>query len=335
MARYRLGRWPPLPRHPGRDMSALAIRQRTPEWMEARRTAVTSTDVPVILGLSPYKSEGALAREKLGTPDVELADAKRERAMRLGLALESVVRAEDELEHGVKLRRVNRLLTHPTLPWALTSLDFERVGERTIVEAKTSRAGRWNDGLPQDVEAQVRWQMGVARYPRVHVALLRSGSDLVCFDVEHDAATFDALVVIAEDFRRRLREGGPFAENAASVKARYPFDNGAEMTADQHIAGLVADLIDFRTRRKDIEAEEEAIETSIKERMGEVGTLIGQNFKVTWRRTKDVSTTDWRSVADGLLRQLPETERAALVGLATTVRSGFRPFRVIVDKEKE
>src|SRR5512135_1267475 len=124
------------------------IAQRTPEWLAARRVGITSTDIPVLLGLSPYKSEATLAREKAGE-DQEV-DAATARRFRLGLAMEEIIRAEDEMEHGYKLRRVNRLLYHPELPWAMTSLDFERVGEKTIVEAKTSRSGRWDDGVPQD-----------------------------------------------------------------------------------------------------------------------------------------------------------------------------------------
>lgn len=313
----------------------MTIAQRTDEWHAVRRGGISSTDLPVILGLSPYKSEAALAREKLGTPDAESTDPKRERMMRLGLSLEAVVRTEEEIEHGVKLRRVNRLLTHPRLPWAMTSLDFERVGERTIVEAKTSRAGRWDDGLPQDVEAQCQWQAGVAGYPRVHVALLRSGSELQCFDVEHDPAVFEGLVVIAEDFRRRLTEGGPFAENAASIKARYPRDDGGEMVADADTAAIVADLVSLRGRRKDMEQEEEQLETAIKTRMGETAKLRGTNFTVTWRRTKDRAVTDWRPIAEGLLKTCSAEEREALLGLYSRTEPGFRPFRIVLSDKAD
>ncbi len=315
-------------------MIATDIRQRTPEWIEARRSLITSTDIPVILGLSPYKSEAALAREKAGTPDEDAPDAKRQRMMRLGLQLEDIIRAEDELEHGIKLRRVNRLVTHRTLPWAATSLDFERVGERVIVEAKSSRAGRWDDGLPQDVEAQVRWQMGVAGYPAAHVVVLRSGSDLECHDVAHDQATFDGLVVIAQDFRRRSVEGGPFAENAASVKARFPFDDGTEMAADADLDAAVRALVAMRAERKAIEANEEHVETAIKTRMAEATALVGQGYRITWKRTKDREETDWKSLASGLLTKLAEPERTAFVGIHSTVRAGFRPFRVVMDKEE-
>lgn len=313
---------------------ALAIRRDTPEWVDARRAYVTSTDLPVILGLSPYRVESDLAREKLEGRE-EIDDPKRLRTMRLGQRLEDVIREEDEAEHGVKLRRVNRFLVHPRIEWAATSLDFERVGEKVIVEAKASRSKRWDDGVPQDVEAQVRWQMGVAGFPRAHVALLRSGSELECFDVEHDPDVFDGLVEIAADFRVRLAAGGPFTESADSLKRRYPTDAGTEIEADGELEEAVAALLALRSRRKETEAQEEALENAIKTRMADAAVLVGRFWRVTWKRTKDTEQTDWKSVADGLLRQLPETERTALVGIATTVRQGFRPFRVVTSKEAE
>lgn len=314
-------------------MAALAIRRDTPEWLEARRQYITSTDLPVILGLSPYRVEADLAAEKLGL-ETTPADPATVTRMRLGKSLEAVVRDEDEIKHGVKARAVKRFIVSRTVSWAGTSLDFERVGERTIVETKTSRSARRFDGeLPQDVEAQVRWQMGVAGYPRAHVAVLRYGAELECFDVEHDQPTFDGLVDIAADFRSRLAAGGPFAQSLDSVKRRYPRDNGAEMVADADIEAAVAGLVASRERRKQLEEQEDAIEAAIKDRMGEFATLTGHGFKVTWKRTKDREDTDWKSLSTGLLTLVPETERAALVGLHTSVRDGFRPFRVVLAKE--
>ena len=63
--------------------------------------------------------------------------------------------------------------------------------------------------------------------------------------------------------------------------------------------------------------------------MADAAVMVGDGFRVTWKQTKDVETTDWKSIADGLLRQLPETEREALVGLHTASRAGFRPFRIV------
>jgi len=307
---------------------SVAVRQHTDEWTALRQASIGGSDMPVLLGLSPYRSEASLAREKAGETGPE-PDEKQARLFRLGLALEPVIRDEDAIKHGVKIRRVNRTHVHPDYPWAIASLDFERVGQKCIVEAKASRSGRWDGELPQDVEAQVRWQMGVAGYPLAHVACLRSGSDLVCYDVEHDEATFAGLVSIAADFRRRLAEGGPFAENAASVKARYPADDGSTIEADSDVTEAGPALVAVRERKRALDEDDERLETAIKSRMATATTLIGSDFRVSWKRTKDRVETNWKALAEGFLHRLPETEREVLVGLHSTAREGFRPFRVV------
>jgi hypothetical protein len=161
------------------------------------------------------------------------------------------------------------------------------------------------------------------------VAALTVGeSEVRVFTVEADAALQHNFVAIAEDFRRRLAAGGPFAQSAESLKRKYPADDGTELVADAEVADAVRALIDVRSRRRALEATEDTLEVAIKTRMAEATRLVGDGWSVTWKRTKDTATTDWRAVATGLLAQMPETERVALGGLHTAVREGFRPFRV-------
>lgn len=305
-----------------------APRQASPEWLAARRASVTSTDVGVLLGVSPYKSEWDLAAEKLGW----IEPVEQTLPMKIGLALEPLIRSEYELQTGERLRRVRTLVRHPTIPWAVASPDYTVVGyPDMLVEAKWSLARRWADGLPQDVEAQVQWAMGCTGRRRAHVAALLGGNRFELFPVEFDQQLFDGLVEIGADFRARMKAGGPFAETSDSLKRRYPSDDGTEMVADSETADAVHTLIDVRGRRKALEADEERLEGLIKAVMAAASTLVGPGWKVYWRRTKDQTIVDWKSVADGLLRQLPETERDALVGIATTARPGFRPFRVVIE----
>jgi putative phage-type endonuclease len=305
----------------------LTIRQGTDDWVRARRSSVSSTDLGVILGLSPYRSEADLADEKLG----RMERTGSTLPMRVGLALEPLIAAEYTAQTGLRLRRSHTLVRHPRIEWAVASPDFYVVGKPWLMEAKWSTSSRWRDGLPQDVESQVQWQLGVTRRERCDVAALLGGRELSVFHVEYDDAVFDGLIDIALDFRARLQDGGPFSESLDSLKRRYPVDDGSELIAGGLVLEAVTTLLDVRGRRKALEADEERLEVLIKESMGEASTLVGPGFRVTWKRTKDVATVDWKSVADGLLRTLPETERDALVGIATTVRPGFRPFRVVVE----
>ena len=309
----------------------LAIVQGTPEWLAVRRALITATDIPVLLGVSPYRSEGDLAREKLG----ESEPVESTIPMRVGTALQQLIADEAERVTGRTYRQVHGLWTHPSLSWAAASPDGTAVGERRLLECKfTSSRSRFADGLPDDVAAQVAWQLFVSGYPAADVAVLIGGTEVRVFDVARDVALEDDLVAIAEDFRARLAAGGPFAESLDSIKRLYPSDDGSELTADAELSEAVLALSALRGQRKDMEAAEERIETAIKSRMGEATSLVGDGFRVTWKQTKPVEQTDWKSVADGALRQLPETEARALVGIATTVRQGFRPFRVTFTKEE-
>ena len=285
---------------------------------------ITSTDLPVILGLSPYKAEGELAREKRdGTSPASSLP------MRVGLALEPLVRDEYEAATGRKVRRVRRLVSHPEIAWAACHLDFVAIGERRIVETKTTSSRRWEDGVPQDVEAQVQWQMGVTGYPLCDVAVLISNRDFRVETIEADGRLFDDLVRIAADFRSRLEAGGPFTESLSSIRALYPRSDETELMADAELEEAAHAWLDLRARRSELEAAADAIEVAMRARVGTASRLVGADWTLTLRQTKDRTDTDWRSVAAGLLTQLPEDERDALVGIHTATRPGYRPFRLV------
>lgn len=307
----------------------IPLRQGTPAWLDARRTMITSTDIPVLLGLSPYKCEADLADEKLLGVEQESS-----LPMRVGTALQDLIGEEYSRATGRKVRSAHGMFAHPDLAWAACSPDFTVVGEKRLVEAKSSGSrARFADGIPQDVEAQVAWALGVSGYPVADIAVLVGNRDFMVVEQAADPALFTNLVAIAENFRARLAAGGPFARDADRIKRDHPTDDGTEMVADADVDDAVRSLLGARAQRVALEKAEEALEAAIKTRMGDAARLVGEGYSVTWKRTRDVTTTDWKSVADGLLRQLPETERTALVGLSTSVRPGFRPFRVVLSKE--
>jgi putative phage-type endonuclease len=310
-------------------VSSLALRQGSAEWLERRRSLITGTDIPILLGLSPYRCEADLADEKLGGEGQEST-----LRMRIGSALEDLNLAEYEAATGCRAVRFRNMVRHPAYEWAAASPDARRVGGRRLVELKwTTSRSRFADGLPRDVEAQVTWQLGCSGYPVADVSVLTPDGLLPPFEVPFDAALFADLVAIADDFRRRLAAGGPFARDAARIRRDHPGDDGSEIEADSEVAEAVRALLDVRAAISKYETTEEGLKAAIQARMGDAAILTGPGFRVTWKRTKDRAETDWKSLAGGLLTTLPETERDALVGLHTTVRPGFRPLRVVADKE--
>ncbi len=309
-------------------MPALALRQGSPEWLEGRRALITATDIPVLLGLSPYKCEADLADEKNGGPSQE-----SNLRMRKGTALEPFIAAEYEAQTGKRIRRFRAMVTHPSIDWAAASPDGAVVGERRLLEMKsTGSRSRFADGIPQDIEAQVAWQLGVTGYPVADIAVLTDDA-LTVYEQAANPQLFDDLVAVAQDFRRRLTEGGPFARDAARIRRDHPLDNGTEVQADQDLTEAVQALIVTQAALKQYGETEKALKRAIMDRLGDAALLTGDGWHVTWKASKAPLITDWEGLATGLLKTLPETERDTLVGLHQTVGKAQRPLRVWVDKE--
>jgi putative phage-type endonuclease len=308
---------------------------RTPEWLERRREGVTGTDIPAILGLSPYSSEGDIARSKLG--EEQEHDAESERRMRIGTALESVVLAEDEREHGYTVRPVDELQVHPN-GWAMASLDGERL-DGTIVEVKTSGSRRWNDGLPPEVEAQVQWQLGVTGRARAHVACLRFGSTLECYDLEAKPDDFRGMLRVAQDFRSRLASGGPFMESRSSINRAFVADD-TELVADEGLDLLVRTYLAARDAANESERAKDEASVAIKSRMGPATKATGVDWTATWRPNRPSIVTDWNLVAKAyrqLLVELTDGFESDVIrgveSIHTREVAGSRPL--LIRREKE
>ena len=301
----------------------LHVLQGSPEWLAARRTHITATDMAAIEGASPWKCEQDVADEKLNGNGVEST-----LVMRVGNALEDLIASAYAEQTGRKVRRVRGLWESATIPWAAASPDATTAGK--LLELKwTGNRSRFRDGLPEDVEIQARWQALVADVAEVDVAALTVGDDEVrIFTVGRDAGIEHYLVGKAEDFRRRLAAGGPFAQSLESLKRRHPADDGTEITPDSDTDAAVRALRGVRDGIDSLKANEERLKVAIQTRMADAAYLVGDGYRVTWKRTRDVTETDWKSLATSLLTQLPEPDRAAVVGIHSTARSGPRPFRV-------
>lgn len=312
-------------------MTHVAVRQGSEAWLDARRALITATNIPVLLGLSPYQCEADLADEKL-TGKVQEPSLR----MRVGSAVQDLIGEEYSRQTGRRVRRYLGLVTHPTIEWAGASPDFRVVGERRLLEAKRSSSRtRFADGLPQDVEAQVAWQLGVTGYHRADVAVLLGDDQLEVFEVEANAKLFDDLVAIASDFRERLAAGGPFAENAEHVKARYPQDNGVLLPATPDLVDLV-EL--YRSAKATKAAAEDAEKTAANALRAILRDASGIDGLVTYRKNADSTRTNWHAVASAyrsLIVDHADDELEAIVSLHSETAQGPRVLRLLKEKSND
>ncbi len=313
---------------------APGIKQRTPEWLAARSMTIGSSDIPIIVGESTYKSAHTLAAEKLGLVSSEV-DAETQELFDIGNLMQPTLLAIYELKTGRKVRAVKGWRVHKEIPWATASLDGEAPVKR-IVEAKWTNAARWRSGeaVPGDVQAQVQWQMFVLGWDVADVVALAGGTPRIEL-VERDETMIDNLLYFAREFYGRLEKGElPPVDGSESTRrtlaARYPRDNGVMLPATTELTNTVAALADARARKKEAEADDGTIGNALREIIGEAAGIEGL---VALKKNRDSTRTNWPAVASAYRSLLEEVQPAealdVIVSLHTDTAQGVRPLRLL------
>lgn len=218
---------------------------QTAEWYAQRREGITATDLPKILGLSRYGNALSVWADKRGDlPPEEVREAGL-----WGNILEGPVAAEWARRNDVEVVELGTVanIDHP---WRLASLDRVILGcpdGPCPLEVKTRSAfvgGDWRGDIPDDVLAQVTWQMHVTGYRHTHLAVLIGGQELRSFRVDLDPDVESLVVAEATRVWSHVQNGTPPDVDNDEVllrvlQALYPNREG-EVEAD---AAIVRELV--------------------------------------------------------------------------------------------
>jgi putative phage-type endonuclease len=151
-------------------------------WLAERRNGIGSSDVPAILGVQDYSSPLHVWHDKNGT----LTDDAGEPAY-WGNVLEEPV-ARDWARRNRSVIEPIGLTARDGAEWMRCTLDRhviecplpETRREICALEVKTRSAfksAQWHAGCPDDVLAQILWQLAVTGYGHMHYAVLIGGND--------------------------------------------------------------------------------------------------------------------------------------------------------------
>jgi putative phage-type endonuclease len=125
----------------------------TEQQIQERRNYLGASDIPILLGISPWQTPYDLYRFKVyGERSQEVTDA-----MQLGNFLERGLVDFYSHKHGVVVETGMNTILHPTKSYLACNLDG-RIDKDTILEVKTG-AQYWKDGIPVYYEAQCQWIM--------------------------------------------------------------------------------------------------------------------------------------------------------------------------------
>jgi putative phage-type endonuclease len=300
------------------------------EWLTARRTGISASDVAAILGFSQYATPWEIWADKMGIRPREV-DADKE-CIRLGVGLEPWLLAQAGHILGVPVRPTGaRLYACAEHPWMLASPDGEAQpsnGEPFGVEAKTAGLASgfgapegWSDHrTPLGYEFQCRWQMPVMGWSKVVLIGLVAGLGLRTWTCHRDLAIeADMIAQVAKWRQRHLIERVEPAmspRDNALMDATYPSTDGGEARLDDDPTVIEAlyEYADGLEREKAGRAVKEAATALLKRRLGRAaaGTIAGREV-VTWKST--LGKVSWADLVTDLYELLgwddpgPDIER--------------------------
>lgn len=312
----------------------------TDEQLEARRQTLGASEIPAVIGISPYKGAFELWLEKRGLVEGRSAETPWQA---WGLKMEPVIaEAYQEYllnEHGVAaiLRGDGRTsLQISGRPWSCTPdrlVDDLKAQEQWGVDFKQSRYGEGygqpgTEDVPAHVYAQCQWSMLVADRQRWDVAALIGGSDFRVYHLMRNGSFILALLSAATVFWKHVTDGTEPPMDGSSAAKRYLQERfpeevlGAPLPVmdDAATLTLVQELRLVRAEEKRAEERRATLENQIKRIIGDYPGIVTPLGKVTWKKTKDREETDWQAIVQTI------GVAPGLITRYTTTKPGTRRF---------
>lgn len=185
--------------------------QNTENWKEWRKDKIGASDVPIIMGVSPYSTPLQLWKRKLGfTPELS-----QHQGMRMGHEMESTIRglANSHLDSHFETMTVQ----HPKHEWAIASLDGVSDDKRFVIEIKYANkddhAGAKKGKIPEKYMPQVQWQMFIYKalfeeFEALYYCSWNS-DDFVCFEIPFQDDFINKCFYECEQFHSCLESYTP------------------------------------------------------------------------------------------------------------------------------
>ena len=276
-------------------VSAISTLEMTrQEWLEARTKGLGGSDAAIVLGLNKWKTPFELWLEKTG--QVTTQESQSEAAY-WGTMLEDMVAKEFEIRSGKKVRRRNAMFQHPEYPFIIANVDRMVVGEKAILECKTTsayNADEWkNDEIPETYIVQVQHYLGVLgpEYERAYIAVLIGGQKFLWKEIERDDELINMIFETEKHFwHEHVEKNIPPKLDGSSaaeeyLKKRYAdAERGKTVDLKHEYKSKIEELLSLKETIKQLEEQEKALENEIKNELKDAEYGMVGNYQISWKQ---------------------------------------------------
>lgn len=265
------------------------------EWLEIRHKYIGGSDAGAVVGMNPYKSAYSLWAEKTD----KIAPFEGNITTKVGAFLEELVAQMFCEETGKKVRKKNRTMVNDDYPFACANVDRLVVGEKALLEIKTTnsiplmRKLKDSGEFPRAYYCQCVHYMAVTGLEKAYLAVLINCRELKIYELERDEAEIKALMEAEREFWSYVTSNtAPSPDGLQStsetISEMYPESSDNEVSLFAYETEL-AQIASLNGQIKDLKKIKDEMENRVKVFMGEAGSGYSSRYKVTWRASSRVS----------------------------------------------
>ncbi|WP_332649731.1 YqaJ viral recombinase family nuclease [Lysinibacillus sp. 54212] len=259
------------------------------EWLQLRKSGIGGSDASAILGFNRWKSAFQLYIDKTS----DFAEEIDNEFIYWGNVLEDVVAQEFAKRTGKKVQRVNRMLRHTDYPFMTANLDRRIVGEKALLECKTTSTynkDAWEgDEVPAAYICQLQHYLAVTGFEKAYIAVLIGGNNFVWKEVERDDEFIQLMIEREKDFWENhvLANVPPAIDGSSSASEflakMYPQDDGSAIMLDEQMNTVIEAIESLKAEEKQLESQRKEYENQLKLTLEDAAEGHSNRFKVIYK----------------------------------------------------
>lgn len=265
----------------------------TDKQREERRLGIGGSDMPIIMGLSSYKTPYQLYLEKTGL--IETNDEMTQ-LQYWGHKLENIVREEFATRNNVLVETPDTII-HPFYTFLRANIDGFIPEKNAILEVKCSSAfmsQQWgedgSDIIPMNYLVQVAHYCAVTNAECAYIAVLIGGNDYREYKYIRDVELEQHVIDAAKTFWECVQSTNPpSAMRQIDLRLMFPKHHPDKVkTIDPEVAEQLTTLADTRFKIKQLSEVEEKYKFNIMQFMKDAECLTDQSGTpiVSWKANK-------------------------------------------------
>ncbi len=263
----------------------------TSEEIKERQGFLGGSDMPIIMGLSSYKTPYMLFLEKKGLIDTNVEEETEQQYW--GKMLEPVVKSHFEKNNNVIVDDCNAV-HHPKFSFIRGNLDGFIKSLNAVWEGKCSSAfmrhvwgDEGTDAIPMEYLVQIATYCSIKNADIAFLSVLIGGNQYREFIYERNLDLESIILEHATKFWDCVQNNiEPEAINLSDIKTKYKKSNPENTVEyDTYIAEQISALSEIKEAMKELEKAEEEAKFHIMGFMKDSECLVDANNRpvVTWK----------------------------------------------------